>query len=257
MQNYAHTPKRAIFPFLDVNPWKDPAFFVRCLSDRPNAKMILAILLELDRTAFVIVDPQDDMVSSIVEDAGNEDTEAAIAQAYQLRNAFHDAGQKTYIAYLVDAKGPTDINTAKGGLFNLHAEPGRDIGIPKSRDSIFDETDFEEILPENKKVLVVTGVNLSFCVKASINDAIDRGMLVFIVDDGVANGKMLAHHDSLKDIQELKKRGVLFISTGDVLEILSAENFYMLNSQIKSGAKSPASEPTAGSQTPAALLPRL
>jgi ureidoacrylate peracid hydrolase len=183
-----------------------------------------AMTLDLERTAVLVVDMQNDFVSKGgMMDRGGIDISAvqrAVDPISSILNVARSAGMKIiylkmgYRADLSDLGSTDSVNRQRHSLFGVGQEctapdgskggflvqgtwntdiipelapkPG-DIVVCKTRYSGFYRTDLDEILKKlNVRNLIVTGCTTSICVESTIRDAMFRDYRCALVSDCAA-----------------------------------------------------------------------
>lgn len=198
------------------------ALFERYKNDRPLAyfNQYTQKALEKDTTAvgnaaqiaFLVVDAQ--AMYCAREYHGNLQTERVCERLKTIVPDFRKASIDVYnVSYSLPLTGK------KKEGFYIYQPDTADAFIVKTEDSAFEGSDIHSTLrDDNKKILIVTGVNLSACIRETVLDARKLGYEVYLPLDLVGNndGDYLAN----ADILEMKYHGVHITHSQDLIKRL-------------------------------------
>lgn len=82
------------------------------------------------------------------------------------------------------------------------ADPQHDLVIRKTGPSMFYETKVEPFLTKaGVDTVIVTGVNTSGCIRATVIDSFQRGYRTIVPEDCVGDVEEGPHHDNLRDVE--------------------------------------------------------
>jgi nicotinamidase-related amidase len=198
------------------------ALFERYKKDRPLAyfNQYTQKALETDTApvgdaaniAFLVVDAQAMYCS--MKYHGNFQTERVCARLQTIVPDFRKASIDVYnVSYSLPLTGK------KKESFYIYQPDVTDAFIAKTEDSAFEGSEIHAaLIDDNKKLLIVTGVNLSACIRETVLDARKLGYEVYLPLDLVGNndGDYLAN----ADILEMKYHGVHITHSQDLIKRL-------------------------------------
>lgn len=99
------------------------------------------------------------------------------------------------------------------------SDPSYDLVIRKTGPSMFYETKVEPFLTKaGVDTVIVTGVNTSGCVRATVIDSFQRGYRTIVPEDCVGDVEEGPHHDNLRDVE---RRYADVVSLKEVVDYFS------------------------------------
>lgn len=82
------------------------------------------------------------------------------------------------------------------------SDPSYDLVIRKTGPSMFYETKVEPFLTKaGVDTVIITGVNTSGCIRATVIDSFQRGYRTIVPEDCVGDVEEGPHHDNLRDVE--------------------------------------------------------
>lgn len=183
---------------------------------KPEVQATTRVKLDLaaGSAALLIIDVQKEFADP-AQGRGNTETRNVTKRINSLIPAFRAAGMPAYVVYFSDyEKNPQDIDFY---MFRPHPQ---DKLIAKDEDSAFKGSNIKKILKHDKrKTLLACGFNLNACVFKTVMDARDNGFEVVLLRDLTGNDNDRTKTD--EQIEKMKKRGVKFVNSIDLLEDIS------------------------------------
>ena len=166
--------------------------------------------------ALLVIDVQKEYADP-AQGRGNRETRQVTRRINSLIPAFRAAGLPAYVVYFSDyEKKPEEID------FYIFRPNPEDKLIAKDEDSAFRGSDIKKILKGDKrKTLLTCGFNLNACVFKTVMDARDNGFEVVLLRDLTGNDNDNDRTKTDEQIEKMKKRGVKFVNSIDLLEDIS------------------------------------
>lgn len=185
---------------------------------KPEVQATTRVKLDLaaGSAALLIIDVQKEFADP-AQGRGNTETRNVTKRINSLIPAFRAAGMPAYVVYFSDyEKNPQDIDFY---MFRPHPQ---DKLIAKDEDSAFKGSNIKKILKHDKrKTLLACGFNLNACVFKTVMDARDNGFEVILLRDLTGNDNDNDRTKTDAQIEKMKKRGVKFVNSIDLLEDIS------------------------------------
>lgn len=135
---------------------------------------------------------------------------------FSLRDAFHKADQRVFIAYDLQKE-----KTPKIGIFEIE-ESDLDIVFRKPTSSAFYQTKLKNFLSKPAvKNLIIVGADLSYDVQASALNAIStlKGN-IYVVTNAVENRCFTKAKNPVGDVFSMQKKGVKLVSSEQIIKAL-------------------------------------
>lgn len=175
-----------------------------------------SLSLDKKELALLVIDVQREFADP-AEGRGNNETKRVTKKLTSLIPAFRAAGLPAYVVYFSRIKKPLqDID------FYMFKPHEKDKLIAKDADSAFRGSDIGKVLKTDKrKTLLTCGFNLNACVYSTVMDARKNGYDVIVLSDLTGNDNNNAPEDTEDRIAHMKKNGVHFARSLDVLEQIS------------------------------------
>jgi len=185
---------------------------------RPEVQAETKIKLDIAKgdAALLVIDVQKEFADP-AQGRGNRETEQVTHRINSLIPAFRAAGLPAYVVYFSDfERKPEDID------FYIFRPIPEDKLIAKDHDSAFRGSEIKKILNADKrKTLITCGFNLNACVFKTVMDARDHGFEVVLLRDLTGNDNDNDRSKTEEHLEKMKKRGVRFVRSLDLLEDIS------------------------------------
>jgi nicotinamidase-related amidase len=185
---------------------------------RPEVQAETKIKLDIAKgdAALLVIDVQKEFADP-AQGRGNRETEQVTHRINSLIPAFRAAGLPAYVVYFSDfERKPEDID------FYIFRPIPEDKLIAKDHDSAFRGSEIKKILKADKrKTLITCGFNLNACVFKTVMDARDHGFEVVLLRDLTGNDNDNDRSKTEEHLEKMKKRGVRFVRSLDLLEDIS------------------------------------
>lgn len=164
--------------------------------------------------AHVSIDVQNEFCDPS-NDRGNAKTDIVATRIAHIAPTFRALGVANYWVYFGRNK------TAQCHDFYKVKPKPDEILVSKNRDSAFSGGNLDQHLrKDRKKVLLVSGVNYSFCVFDTVMDARKNNYNVVLLSDLAANGRVSPRPTEQQCKQEMEKAGVIIVPSTLVLQAL-------------------------------------
>jgi nicotinamidase-related amidase len=207
-----------------INEWK------RWTSASSEAVQHLNIKLNARNLAHVIIDVQREYCDPnftpyFMRPRGNEYTASISKRIVTFADSLRQADIPTFVVYFSRGDKPEH---AGGGFYKLTPAPG-DILVAKDHNSAFQGGHIDdELRRRNIKGLLISGFNLTACVRQTVIDARKHGYATHIVADCVGNDSH-CYDLNAPEVQDCVKslkqyHGAHFLSSTTAVEAVEAFN---------------------------------
>lgn len=173
-------------------------------------------------TAHVIIDVQREFCDPKHErNRGTEETDRVSGViAESIAPKFREAGMPTYLVFFTDDIDNPNIDKDSGGFYKLKPQEGDEL-VAKDTDSAFHSGNFKKLLEERGvRNLIVSGFNANSCVKRTVYSAIQEGINVCVLEDGVGNDNCNKLDTLSETFEMMKLWGVVVADSNAVLSQL-------------------------------------
>jgi len=171
-------------------------------------------------TAHIAIDVQREFSDPHYSWRGNFTTSYIAGNIAKLTDAFRAAGIRNYVVY--SDRGRLGPDEAYGGLHKISpALPDR--LVPKTANSAFSNPDLDgQLRAEGIENLILTGFNLSACVRETALDAAELGFNVILLRDYSAddNAHELDEAAVESSLSALRQKGVHVVTAARLLPFL-------------------------------------